>query len=122
MADGGRASTSRRARSPYGVSVGPPGGAPENVTYLEFPLSSGHALAQGRPARESLPQPLLPGVGGCPGFGESGQGLRQWALVQDAEALGGAGEGDVEFGRAAWAVGEDPLLSLIHISEPTRPY
>jgi hypothetical protein len=28
--------------------------------------------------------------------------------VQDAEALGGAGEGDVEFGRAAWAVGEDP--------------
>jgi riboflavin biosynthesis pyrimidine reductase len=43
---------------------------------------------------------LLPGLGGCPGFGESGQGLRQWALVQDAEALGGAGEGDVEFGRA----------------------
>jgi hypothetical protein len=31
------------------LSVGPPGGAPENFTYLEFPLSSGHALAQGRP-------------------------------------------------------------------------
>ena len=38
-----------------------------------------------------------------------GQGLRQWALVQHAEALGGAGEGDVELGRAAWAVGEDPF-------------
>ena len=25
-------------------------------------------------------------MGGCPGFGESGQGLRRWALVQDAEA------------------------------------
>src|SRR6185295_20122819 len=29
--------------------------------------------------------------------------------VQDAEALGGAGEGDVELGRTAWAVGEDPV-------------
>jgi hypothetical protein len=29
--------------------------------------------------------------------------------VQDAEALGGAGEGDVELGRAAWAVGKDPF-------------
>jgi hypothetical protein len=27
------------------LSVGPPGGAPENFTYLGFPLSSGHALA-----------------------------------------------------------------------------
>lgn len=59
--------------------------------------------------RKSLRQPLLPGLGGCPGFGEFGQGLRQWAPVQDAEALGGAGEGDVELGRAAWAVGEDPF-------------
>jgi hypothetical protein len=42
----------------------------------------------------------------CPRFGESCQGLRQWALVQRAEALGGAGEGDVELGRAARAVGE----------------
>jgi hypothetical protein len=31
------------------LSVGLPGGAPENFTYLEFPLSSGHALAQSRP-------------------------------------------------------------------------
>jgi hypothetical protein len=31
------------------LSVRPPGCAPENLTYLEFPLSSGHALAQGRP-------------------------------------------------------------------------
>ena len=30
------------------LSVGPPGGVPENCTYLEFPLASGHALAQGR--------------------------------------------------------------------------
>jgi hypothetical protein len=29
--------------------------------------------------------------------------------VQDAEALGGAGEGDVKLGRAVWAVGEDPF-------------
>lgn len=58
-------------------------------------------------ARTSLPRPLLPGLGWCSGFDESGQGLRQWALVQDAEALGGAGEGDVQFGRAPWAVDED---------------
>ncbi len=31
------------------LSVGPLGGAPENFTYLEFPLSSGLAVAQGRP-------------------------------------------------------------------------
>src|SRR6202022_3789825 len=65
--------------------------------------------ASGSAARESLRRPLIPGLGGCPGFGESGQGLRQWALVQDAKALGGAGECDVELGRAAWAVGEDPI-------------
>jgi hypothetical protein len=32
----------------FNLSVGLPGGAPENFTYLEFPLSSGQALAQGR--------------------------------------------------------------------------
>jgi hypothetical protein len=31
------------------LSVGPPGGALESFSSLEFPLSSGHALAQGRP-------------------------------------------------------------------------
>lgn len=31
------------------LSAGPPGGAPENFTYLEFPSSSSHALAQGQP-------------------------------------------------------------------------
>ncbi len=29
--------------------------------------------------------------------------------MQDPEALGGAGEGDVEFGRTTRTVGEDPL-------------
>jgi hypothetical protein len=32
----------------FNLSVGPPGGAPENFIYLKFPLSSGHALAQAR--------------------------------------------------------------------------
>ncbi len=49
MADGGRGVNKSARTLAYGVSVGPPGGAPENFTYLEFPLSSGHALAQGRP-------------------------------------------------------------------------
>jgi hypothetical protein len=40
---------------------------------------------------------------------EADQRLRQWALVEHAEALGGTGEGDVELCRAAWAVGEDPF-------------
>jgi hypothetical protein len=34
------------------------------------------------------------------GLGESDEGRWQRTLVQDAEALGGAGEGDVELGRA----------------------
>src|SRR3954467_3054144 len=44
-----------------------------------------------------------------PTLGESGQRLRKLARVQHPEALGGAGEGDVQVGRATWAVGKYPL-------------
>ncbi|MGH3873998.1 MAG: hypothetical protein ACRDSR_21275 [Pseudonocardiaceae bacterium] len=33
----------------FNLFVGPPGGVSENLTWLRFPLSSGHALAQGQP-------------------------------------------------------------------------
>ena len=42
-------------------------------------------------------------------FGEAGKRLRHRFPVQDAKALGGAGEGYVKFGRPARAVGEDAL-------------
>ena len=42
-------------------------------------------------------------------FGEARKRLRQRFPVQDAEALRGAGEGYIEFGRAARAAGEDAL-------------
>lgn len=45
----GMLSVSRTVEFLLNLSVGPPGGAPENYTYLEFLLPSGHALAQGRP-------------------------------------------------------------------------
>jgi len=75
----------------------------------------------GPAAPESLRQQLIPGLRGCPGFGESGQGPRQWALVQDAEALGGAGEGYVEFGRAPWPVGEIRIGSTTRTASNSRP-
>lgn len=43
----GTLSVSRAADGEFllNLSVGPPGGAPENFTYLEFPLSADHAQA-----------------------------------------------------------------------------
>ncbi len=43
----GTLSVSRAAGGEFllNLSVGPPGGAPENFTYLEFPLSADHARA-----------------------------------------------------------------------------
>jgi hypothetical protein len=48
-----------------------------------------------------------------PGFGESCQDRGQRTPVQNAEALGGAGEGDVEIGRAA-----GPLATMSRIPSP----
>jgi hypothetical protein len=97
--DRGHASPAHRHR----IVAGSPAAALPGVP-TEVAGAAGPGTRQAAP--ESLPLP--PGLDGCPGLDQSAQRLRQRALVQDAEALGGAGEGDVEFGRAAWAVGEDP--------------
>ena len=61
--------------------------------------------------------------GGSPGEKEtSGQSFLEWAALNGGVAPESDSDQDGRSALLEYAMGTDPNLSLIHISEPTRPY